>query len=151
MLKIPEPTPWAGEPIPGIYFLMLDGIAVYIGQSKNILTRVASHSYAQVKFDSVLHIPERRRGNRFAMEARLIIKHQPKLNVNGKTRGKYFGCRLPANLVKAVDRAAEKEGCTPDVIVSTALANHFRTFDAAIAKHGSPMAALLALSRAANQ
>jgi hypothetical protein len=47
-------TPWDG--VCGVYFLILNGRVVYVGQSVNVYQRIGQHS-TQKKFDSYAYIP----------------------------------------------------------------------------------------------
>lgn len=66
---------------PGIYFLFEDEELVYIGQSKDVQTRLSNHhvyekSHHQIKFASVSFDEDRR-----AIERALIVLLKPSLNV----------------------------------------------------------------------
>ena len=64
----------------GVYLLMRDGAVVYIGQSKNVYSRIASHmKAASFEFDAFeieVCAPE----ELLTEEARLIDKHMPREN-----------------------------------------------------------------------
>ena len=62
----------------GVYFLFDDDELVYIGQSENILSRIASHLNDK-RFDSYNFI-ECQYGNLDALEAKYILKYNPKYN-----------------------------------------------------------------------
>ena len=64
----------------GVYLLVRDGVVVYIGQSKNVYSRIAAHTQgAAFEFDAFeveLCAPE----ELLYEEARLIDKHMPREN-----------------------------------------------------------------------
>jgi hypothetical protein len=63
----------------GIYFLFKDGELVYIGQSKNVLSRISAHKSAGIVFDEFAYrLCERHELNR--LEAAYTALHRPKLN-----------------------------------------------------------------------
>lgn len=70
------------QPRPGVYFLLADDDSViYVGQSKNVLSRMVGHggkTYATVR---MIHVADEKR--RLEVEARLIEWLQPPLNLNG--------------------------------------------------------------------
>lgn len=74
----------AGEPkpLPGVYFLLdADGDVLYVGQSRNVLSRMAGHTekrYARVR---MIHVEDDKR--RLVVEGKMILWFQPPLNLSG--------------------------------------------------------------------
>jgi hypothetical protein len=67
----------------GIYYLIKDNVIVYVGQSTNVIARIAAHLAVREKvFDSYsfVQIPAEELNH---MEAKEIIRHRPIYNVGG--------------------------------------------------------------------
>lgn len=69
-------------PHPGVYFLFEGEEIVYVGQSGNVLVRMAGH--AQKQFDAIKMIRIDDQKQRFEMESKLISMFNPKLNIQGR-------------------------------------------------------------------
>lgn len=68
------------KPLPGVYFLLAaSGEVQYIGQSKNVLSRMHGHSAKE--FAQVRMIRMDDPGQRLALESNLINLFKPKLNL----------------------------------------------------------------------
>lgn len=63
----------------GIYFLFKEGVVVYIGQSKNVLSRISAHKSAGVDFDEFAYRLCKQRELNW-LEAAYTALHRPKLN-----------------------------------------------------------------------
>lgn len=61
---------------PGVYLLVREGRVVYVGQSKNPLSRIGQHSRS-FAFDRVLFISEPNDSERTAIEAALVRRLDP--------------------------------------------------------------------------
>jgi hypothetical protein len=72
------------EPICGVYFLMVDTEVVYVGQSVNILSRIATHaSEGQKDFNRWCYLNAQRR-QLDELEMFYIVLLRPRYNVRGK-------------------------------------------------------------------
>lgn len=76
---------WRYVPICGIYFLIQDGEVVYVGQSIDVLNRVAEHAAGPKQFDRYYYI-EVEPQHLNTVEADYIVTLGPKYN----------GCNLPS-------------------------------------------------------
>lgn len=99
--KVAIPVPQS----PAVYFLLHDGVVVYIGQSISPIGRIADHVRDKV-FDSYVVIPVERE-KLLHEEARAIRKFKPKYN--GTTEGRsnkksipFEQLRIAAERVKPV-------------------------------------------------
>lgn len=61
---------------PGVYVLFCEGDVVYVGESKNVLSRVGQHSI-RFRFDRAIYWPERKKRERLAVEGALIRRFNP--------------------------------------------------------------------------
>lgn len=68
----------------GVYFLIRDGVIVYVGQSKSVYARLAKHK-ATKQFDRVA-VLECKESDLLSLEALYIKKFQPVLNIVGIVR-----------------------------------------------------------------
>lgn len=69
------------RPAPGVYFLIRNGQIVYVGQSKNVLSRMIGH--VDKAFSSVRMVEVQDTAERLALEKELIGALNPPLNING--------------------------------------------------------------------
>ena len=74
--------------ITGIYYLMDDGVVIYVGQSTNIRSRLSIHFNNRI-FDDFVSIPCAAL-DLPSMEAMHIILHKPKLNRELPITGSYI-------------------------------------------------------------
>ncbi len=75
---------------PRVYFLLDDGVIVYIGQTHSIADRMGTHIREKKKsFDSV-HTVETSKTMMMTKEAVNIRAYQPKHNINGCSAEDYF-------------------------------------------------------------
>ena len=74
--------------IAGVYFLLDGEVVVYIGQSTDIHTRIKSHELeGEKKYDSVYFIECPKR-NLKTLEMNMIIRYDPKYNIQGSGKAK---------------------------------------------------------------
>jgi len=86
----------------GIYYLIQDGVIVYVGQSKNIRKRIASHIVeGKKKFDSYSFFPAEKE-NLNQLELDEILEHNPIYN----------SCLLQNDIYKNADQIKEHFGLT---------------------------------------
>lgn len=72
-------------PIPGVYFLLdRDGSVAYVGQSKNVLARMAGHTEKNYSMVRMIHVQDE--GQRSYIEREFIELLQPPLNSMGIRR-----------------------------------------------------------------
>jgi len=71
------------EPFPGVYFLFEGEEIVYVGQSGNVLIRMAGHAGKKFNFVKMIRIDDQKQ--RFETESKLISIFNPPLNVNGRS------------------------------------------------------------------
>lgn len=70
----------------GVYVLILDGIVVYVGESKSVYSRIGAHvKDSKKKFDSVRILPCQEHRRKY-WEAVLIDRYQPLFNSKGKDK-----------------------------------------------------------------
>jgi len=70
------------KPLPGIYFLISEGVVTYVGQSQNVLYRM--HGHRGKTFDTVKMIHEPDLTRLLVEEGRWIGAFSPRDNVTGK-------------------------------------------------------------------
>lgn len=92
----------------GVYFLIKNGVVVYIGESNNILMRIGQHIAEGVKdFDSFEIYPT---SDRKRLEGFLIMAFKPKYNISGGgNQNKYLEDWFPSMDAKEVIDAYENE------------------------------------------
>lgn len=76
MLTATEP-----RPLPGVYFLISEGVVTYVGQSQNVLARMSGHTGKTFDTVKMIHIPDP--SERMAEEGRWILAFAPRNNVAG--------------------------------------------------------------------
>ena len=70
----------------GVYVLILDGIVVYVGESKSVYSRIGAHvKDSKKRFDSVRILPCQEHRRKY-WEAVLIDRYQPLFNKTGKDK-----------------------------------------------------------------
>ena len=70
----------------GVYILILDGIVVYVGESKSVYSRIGAHvKDSKKRFDSVRILPCQEHRRKY-WEAVLIDRYQPLFNTKGKDK-----------------------------------------------------------------
>ncbi len=70
----------------GVYVLLLGGIVVYVGESKNVYSRIGAHvKDSNKRFDSVRILPCQEHRRKY-WEAVLIDRYQPLFNKTGKDK-----------------------------------------------------------------
>jgi len=70
----------------GVYVLILDGIVVYVGESKSVYSRIGAHvKDSKKRFDSVRILPCQEHRRKY-WEAVLIDRYQPLFNKTGKNK-----------------------------------------------------------------
>ena len=70
----------------GVYVLILGGIVVYVGESKNVYSRIGAHvKDSNKRFDSVRILPCQEHRRKY-WEAVLIDRYQPLFNKTGKDK-----------------------------------------------------------------
>ena len=70
----------------GVYVLILDGIVVYVGESKSVYSRIGAHvKDSKKRFDSVRILPCQEHRRKY-WEAVLIDRYQPLFNSKGKDK-----------------------------------------------------------------
>ena len=75
-------TSTEARPVPGVYFLVDSfGHIAYVGQSKNVLARMAGHNDKQFTTVKMIHVKEDRK--RLEIEGKLIALFAPKFNKTG--------------------------------------------------------------------
>lgn len=75
-------TSTEARPHPGVYFLVDSfGHIAYVGQSKNVLARMAGHHDKQFTSVKMIHVKDDKR--RLEVEGKLIAIFTPRLNKNG--------------------------------------------------------------------
>jgi hypothetical protein len=78
-----EKTP-VRKPIPGVYFLFQDDVIIYIGKSKDVLSRVQAHKNNQKEFDHYTYV-ECDEDLLTAYERIFINKYKPIQNADALT------------------------------------------------------------------
>lgn len=85
-LPDPQPVPKTGR-CAGVYLLTNVFDLVYVGQSSDVVARLAQHrKEGQKQFDRVMYYPVETLEERLHLEAVLILYHKPRYN-----RGLYLG------------------------------------------------------------
>lgn len=90
-----------------VYFLIKNGIVIYIGMTCNIQKRLADHG--KNKFDTYRSIACRNKGEAFMYEQRLIRYFKPILNAAPRDQKDTASFKLRPELRKALKREAEKD------------------------------------------
>ena len=94
----------------GVYFLVHDGRVVYVGQSVNVIARIAQHIADGKKFSRMAYVPCNRE-NLDVLESLYIHLLRPPLNgvqINGKYKDQKCA---PLPLQSLLRVAASREGC----------------------------------------
>ncbi len=108
----------------GIYFLILDGELVYIGQSVDLRKRLANHEH---HYDVVFLLSiEMDRLN--DVESEWIRRLAPRLNYqHNQPPTKMFNVRLPEEIIQQLEKVAKDEGTTMAAIFTQAVDAYLQT------------------------
>lgn len=93
VVKIVRPPDWTEmlaamlcatepRPLPGVYFLISQGVVTYVGQSQNVLARMSGHTGKTFDTVKMIHHPDPTK--RMAEEGRWIGAFSPRDNIAGK-------------------------------------------------------------------
>lgn len=103
----------------GIYFLIKDGVVVYVGQSNNILTRVSTHS--TFEFDSFNYFEVSSKKRLDNLEAYFIAKFKPAYNqvmqrntVGLTNQHKMTSIKIPKKVTEKLVKEYGKDFCGSD-------------------------------------
>jgi hypothetical protein len=70
------------RPLPGVYFLISEGVVTYVGQSQNVLARMSGHTGKTFDTVKMIHTPDPTA--RLVEEGRWIGAFSPRDNIAGK-------------------------------------------------------------------